>query len=95
MFDVTEMCFTSPIQSSFDLCVCMCVGDLLAENLEVVPAILLEQRILGPALVLEKTMNGCLKSRCGGEVGELQVQRQFFLVLVAQSSGRCEEDGSP
>jgi len=70
MFDVTEICFTSPIQSSVGLseCVCVCVGELPAKRLEVVPA---KQRMLGPAFVLEKTMNGCLKSRCGAEVGGL------------------------
>jgi hypothetical protein len=48
--------------------------ELPAKRLEVVLAILLEERMLGPAFVLEKTMNGCLKSRCGVEVGGLQGQ---------------------
>jgi hypothetical protein len=55
--------------------------ELPAKRLEVVPAILLEQRMLGPAFVFEKTMNGCLKSRCGAEVGGLQGQRQFVLAF--------------
>lgn len=59
----------------------MCGGELPEKRLEVVPAILLEQRMLGPAFVLEKTMNGCLKSRCGVEVGGLQGQRQFLLAF--------------
>lgn len=59
----------------------MCVCELPAKRLEVVPAILLERRMLGPAFVLEKRMNGCLKSRCGVEVGGLQGQRQFLLAF--------------
>jgi len=81
VFDVPEICFTSPVQSSIGLSECVCVGEMPAKRLEVVPAILLEQHMLGPAFVLEKTMNGCLKSRCGVEVGGLQGQRQFLVAF--------------
>ena len=85
MFDVTKNLFhVANSVFSWPVCVCVCVcvwESCLRRRLEVVPALLLEQRILGPAFVFEKTMNGCLKSRCGVEVGGVQGQRQFLLAF--------------
>jgi hypothetical protein len=54
---VTEICLTSAFQTSVGLtvcvCVCVCLGELPAKRFEVVPAILLEQCISGPAFVFE------------------------------------------
>jgi hypothetical protein len=45
------------------------VVEVPAKRLKVIPGIILEQRILDPDVVLEKTMNECLESRCRGELG--------------------------